>query len=84
MIEPIARPRGVLMLTMLTLGRLGGDRTGIVREFERRRREVDELLFAEIARRRADPDLAERDDVFSALLLARDEDGEQLSNQRGP
>ena len=46
------------------------------REFERRKREVDELLYGEIARRRADPDLAERDDVFSALLLARDEDGE--------
>jgi cytochrome P450 len=81
MIDPIARPRGILMLAMLTLGRLGGDRTGAAREFERRKREVDELLYGEIARRRGDPDLAEREDVFSALLLARDEDGQPLSNR---
>jgi cytochrome P450 len=81
MIEPIARPRGVLMLALLTLGRFGGDRAGAAREFERRKREVDELLYGEIARRRADPDLAERDDVFSALLLARDEEGQPLSNR---
>ena len=46
------------------------------------RRAVDELLFAEIARRRADPDVLEqRDDVFSALLLAEDEDGERLTDK---
>ena len=36
---------------------------------------VDALLDEEIARRRAAPDLDERDDILSMLLLARDEDG---------
>ena len=40
-----------------------------------RKRAVDELLYAEIERRRGDDDLQQREDVFSALLLARDEDG---------
>ena len=48
--------------------------------FEESRRAVDELLYAEIARRRADPELSKREDVFSALLLAQDEDGERLSD----
>jgi cytochrome P450 len=79
MIEPIARPRGLLL--MATLGRLGNNRAAVTR-FEANRRAVDELLYAEIARRRADPDaLAERDDVFSALLLAQDETGERLTDR---
>ncbi len=41
---------------------------------------MDEVLFAEIARRRAEADLEARDDVFSALLLAQDEDGRRLSD----
>ncbi len=40
------------------------------------------MLYAEIARRRADLDaLDERDDIFSALLLAEDEDGQRLSDR---
>ncbi len=77
MIEPVARPRGLLLLS--TLGRLGRDR-GAVRRFEQTRRAVDEILYAEIARRRSDPELASRDDVFSALLLAEDEHGRRLSD----
>jgi len=46
----------------------------------RARAECDELLYAEIRRRRAAPDLAEREDVLSLLLLARDEDGEPMSD----
>jgi cytochrome P450 len=42
---------------------------------------VDELLFAEIARRRTEPDLDQRTDVFSALLLAQDENGDRLTDQ---
>jgi cytochrome P450 len=64
---------------MLLLGRLGSDRGGAAR-FEAARRAVDKLLFAEIARRRGDSALAERDDVFSALLLAEDSDGERLTD----
>jgi cytochrome P450 family 135 len=78
MIEPMSRPRGLMLLMMLT--RFGGDRAAM-RRFDDNRRAVDELLFAEIARRREDPELEGRDDVFSALLLAEDEDGERLSDQ---
>jgi cytochrome P450 len=42
---------------------------------------VDELIFDEIARRREEPDLEDREDVFSMLLLARDEDGEPMTDQ---
>jgi cytochrome P450 len=42
---------------------------------------VDEILYAEIARRRAAPDLADRDDVFSGLLTARDENGVGLTDR---
>jgi cytochrome P450 len=78
MIQPMSRPRGLLLLMMLT--RIGGDRAAL-RRFEENRRAVDEILFEEIARRREDPVLEGRDDVFSALLLAEDEDGERLSDQ---
>jgi cytochrome P450 len=78
MIEPMARPRGLMLLYMLT--RVGGDRAAAAR-FEESRRAVDEILLHEIARRREDPDLEDRDDVFSALLLARDEDGSRLSDR---
>src|SRR5581483_4232071 len=51
--------------------------------FASARRDVDEVLFAEIARRRAlgDEALANHDDVFSALLLAEDEEGQRLSDR---
>jgi cytochrome P450 len=41
---------------------------------------VDRELYALIAERREAPDLAQRDDVLSMLLLARDEDGEPMSD----
>ena len=41
---------------------------------------VDRELYALIAERRAAPDLAERDDVLSTLMLARDEDGEAMTD----
>jgi cytochrome P450 family 135 len=81
MIEPLARPRGLLL--MLTLGRLAGrgrERKATQR-FEESRRAVDEILYAEIARRRDEPDLVDRDDVFSALLLAEDEQGQRLTDR---
>jgi cytochrome P450 len=75
MVEPVAQPRG--LLSLFVLPRLGLDRGR--QRFERNRDAVDELLYAEIERRRADPDLGDRDDVFSALLLAEDEQGDRLS-----
>jgi cytochrome P450 family 135 len=41
---------------------------------------VDRELYALIAARRTAPDLAEREDVLSTLLLARDEDGEPMTD----
>jgi cytochrome P450 len=49
--------------------------------FEQRRRQMDELIYEEIGRRRDAPDLEEREDVFSMLLCARDEDGERMTGQ---
>jgi cytochrome P450 family 135 len=43
--------------------------------FEGQLKEVDELLYAEIAEHRAKPDLEQRDDILSMLMLAEFEDG---------
>jgi cytochrome P450 len=77
MLAPMSRPAALLALSF-SGGRLG-DR-GARRRFEEQRRRVDALIHAEIARRRAAADLEERDDVLSALLLARDEDGSPMSD----
>jgi cytochrome P450 family 135 len=50
------------------------------RRFLALRDEVDAILFDEVARKRNDPALAERDDVLSMLLQARAEDGAALSD----
>ncbi len=44
------------------------------------REEADELIYAEIAARRADPHGADGDDIFSMLLAARDADGQPLGD----
>jgi cytochrome P450 len=80
MLEPLSRPRGMMLLAALPFIR--GDRAAVTARFDAARRSVDEVLYAEIARRRADVDaLDERDDIFSALLLAEDEDGQRLSDR---
>lgn len=43
--------------------------------------EIDELLLAEIAERRTDPDLDAREDILSLLIAARFEDGTQMSDR---
>ncbi len=45
-----------------------------------RRDPVDQLICQEIARHRADPDAASRDDVLSLLIAAHDEDGRPLQD----
>lgn len=77
-LEPISRRLSVVVLTLIR-GRFG-DR-GALRRFEQRKRELDELIYDEIARRREQTDLEEREDVFSMLLCARDEDGEPLTDK---
>ncbi len=80
MLEPLSRPRAMMLLAALPFAR--GDRAAVTARFEAARRSVDEVLYAEIARRRADPGaLEDRDDIFSALLLAEDEDGQRLSDR---
>ena len=53
---------------------------GVWRRFVALRAQADELIYDEIRRRRADPATAERDDVLSVLLQARDEDGEPMTD----
>jgi cytochrome P450 len=81
MVDPLARPRSLALLSALPM--LIGREPRFNDRFASARRGVDELLFAEITRRRGlgDEALAESDDVFSALLLAEDEDGQRLSDR---
>jgi len=44
-------------------------------------REIDDLLLAEIAQRRADPALADREDILSMLTLARFDDGSEMRDR---
>ena len=77
MLDPVGS-RAAILLMILSGGRLGV--TGRVERFQRQRRAVDEMIYAEIARRRAADDLEERTDVLSMLLLARDEQGEAMTD----
>ena len=51
------------------------------RYVRRRIEDADRLLYAEIADRRADPDLARRTDVLAMLVRAADEDGRHMTDQ---
>jgi cytochrome P450 len=81
-IDPVGQPRSMRALLAVALERVGLGGGKRLQEFHARRRAVDELLYAEIERRRALPEdeLAAGEDVFSALLLATDEAGERLSD----
>ena len=50
------------------------------RDLGRRIAEADELLYAEIAERRADPHLAERTDALAMLVRAADDQGRQMTD----
>jgi cytochrome P450 family 135 len=63
----------------LATRRFGG--RGPWARFEGQLREVDELLYAEIADHRARGGLEERDDILSMLMLAEFEDGGALSDE---
>src|SRR3954469_7994139 len=64
-----------LMWVWPALGRFGP-----WKRYNRTKAHADALLFEEIRARRAAPDLAERTDVLSLLLQARDENGEGMSD----
>ena len=77
-IEPLSNRFGVLVLA-LSGGRFGNSKA--MQRFEERRAALDKMIFEEIADRRGVSDLEEREDVFSMLLQARDEDGEPMTDQ---
>ena len=60
---------------------LGPDRLMGLPSFRRQFEELDRELLAEIADRRRAQDIAERDDILSLLLQARDEQGTPLSDR---
>lgn len=78
MLDPVGT-RWRMIVALLSGGRSG--MAAAARRFEEQRRQVDEMIFAEIARRRAESDLERREDVFSMLLLAHDEEGGALTDQ---
>jgi cytochrome P450 family 135 len=69
-----------VQLRALLLRRFGSE-ASVWGRFEGRLREVDDLLYAEIAEHRAKDDLEDRDDILSTLILARFEDGEGMSDK---
>lgn len=78
-VTEMMRPRYASLLLMPTLLRRGG-RLSPARPFLRARAAVHALVFEEIARRRADPLRAERDDILSLLIEARNQDGRAFSD----
>ena len=64
--------RPAAQLKNLAMARLGRDQWA---SFEPQLRAVDAVLMAEIAEHRRRPDLPERDDILSMLMLAEFEDG---------
>jgi cytochrome P450 len=72
-----ASPRA--QIVGLATRRFGG--RGPWAKFEGALREVDELLFAEIAEHRSKPDLAEREDILSMLMLSEFEDGGSMDDK---
>jgi cytochrome P450 family 135 len=77
MVEPLGSRSGLMLAAALVRGR---GRSSSAQRFEARKKVVDQLLYAEITRRRADPELAAREDIFSTLLLAQDQSGERLTD----
>jgi cytochrome P450 family 135 len=62
----------------LTIGRLR--RLPAYRRVEQMLADTDQALLAEIAERRADPELERREDILSLLVAARFEDGSAMSD----
>jgi len=60
---------------------LGPDSERLQQRLDEVLRPVDEELYRVIAEHRGAPDLEQREDILSMLLMARDEDGEPLSDE---
>ena len=76
MIAPLGNRAGLILMA-ITRGRLGG--TGW-KSFEEARLAVDEMLLEEIAARRKETDLEEREDILSMLITSRHQDGEPMND----
>jgi cytochrome P450 family 135 len=72
------QPTALASIVLPPIRRTFGRR--IWQRFQRLRADVDAVLYDEIARRRDDPGTADRDDVLSVLLQARDEEGRPMSD----
>jgi cytochrome P450 len=89
-LEEIATPLRDLLDSMGDIRRLFGlqvassKRNGPLSPWRRFRDQLlhpaDAVLYEEIAAHRADPTVADRDDILSLLLSARDEDGQGLTD----
>ncbi len=74
LLEPASSPR----MMLLTLRRMSLDRpTGAIGEGLDA---LDAVIYDELARRREQSDLAERTDILSLLMQARDEDGQAMTD----
>src|SRR5215210_6681099 len=77
MLDPVGT-RWRMIVALLSGGRRG--MAEAARRFEEKRRHVDQMIYEEIAQRRGASDLEQRADVFSMLLLGRDEEGREMTD----
>jgi cytochrome P450 len=77
-IDALLAPMNSMRVVWLALRRMSLERpTGAIgRALDR----LDETIYAELARRRVQADLAERTDILSLLMQARDEDGQPMTD----
>jgi cytochrome P450 len=77
-IAGLLAPMNSVRMVWLALRRMSLERpTGAI---GRALDQLDETIYAELARRRVQRDLAERTDILSLLMQARDEDGEPMTD----
>jgi cytochrome P450 len=78
-IAGLLAPMNSVRMVWLALRRMSLERpTGAI---GRALDQLDETIYAELARRRVQRDLAERTDILSLLMQARDEDGEPMTDE---
>ena len=76
LLDMLTNPRMLLFPIVL-----GPERLARFGPFQRYLAGVDELIYSEIAQRRTEADLDQREDILSLLLSARHEDGEPMSDR---
>src|ERR1700730_8850634 len=78
-IAGLLKPMNPLAIVLIALRRPSLERpTGAI---GRALDHLDEVIYEELRRRRAQEDLAERTDILSLLMQARDEDGQPMTDQ---